>query len=137
EQLKATQERVAQLEAQLKQAPAAGDLDKARKQGEELRAQLAQGGEQLKAAQERRSEEHTSELQSLTNLVCRLLLEKKNKHIEHVRPKQSTPHLQQTTTCPTAAQDKHDTLHNHAPRARPHPYVPTSDQRRQRHAQLP
>src|SRR5262249_61340477 len=28
-----------------------------------------------------RSEEHTSELQSLTNLVCRLLLEKKKKHI--------------------------------------------------------
>src|SRR5438046_9339557 len=28
---------------------------------------------------QRRSEEHTSELQSLTNLVCRLLLEKKKK----------------------------------------------------------
>ena len=28
---------------------------------------------------ELRSEEHTSELQSLTNLVCRLLLEKKKK----------------------------------------------------------
>src|SRR5258706_2607489 len=28
-----------------------------------------------------RSEEHTSELQSLTNLVCRLLLEKKNKDL--------------------------------------------------------
>src|SRR5262249_60558218 len=28
----------------------------------------------------RRSEEHTSELQSLTNIVCRLLLEKKNHH---------------------------------------------------------
>src|SRR5438093_552372 len=28
---------------------------------------------------EQRSEEHTSELQSLTNLVCRLLLEKKKK----------------------------------------------------------
>src|SRR5262245_64901448 len=28
----------------------------------------------------RRSEEHTSELQSLRHLVCRLLLEKKNKH---------------------------------------------------------
>src|SRR5438093_7571364 len=28
-----------------------------------------------------RSEEHTSELQSLTNLVCRLLLEKKKKQI--------------------------------------------------------
>src|SRR5258706_10485787 len=32
-----------------------------------------------------RSEEHTSELQSLTNLVCRLLLEKKNKNINHDR----------------------------------------------------
>src|SRR5438046_6595718 len=30
-----------------------------------------------RAARDRRSEEHTSELQSLTNLVCRLLLEKK------------------------------------------------------------
>src|SRR5688572_31269320 len=29
----------------------------------------------------RRSEEHTSELQSQSNLVCRLLLEKKNKRI--------------------------------------------------------
>src|SRR5438034_7143931 len=28
-----------------------------------------------------RSEEHTSELQSHSDLVCRLLLEKKNKHI--------------------------------------------------------
>src|SRR5258706_6464579 len=30
-----------------------------------------------------RSEEHTSELQSLTNLVCRLLLEKKKKKKEY------------------------------------------------------
>src|SRR5438046_7540770 len=30
-----------------------------------------------------RSEEHTSELQSLTNLVCRLLLEKKKKTSAH------------------------------------------------------
>src|SRR5437016_10244962 len=30
-------------------------------------------------AEKLRSEEHTSELQSLTNLVCRLLLEKKKK----------------------------------------------------------
>src|SRR5438093_8565170 len=29
-----------------------------------------------------RSEEHTSELQSLTNLVCRLLLEKKKKKLQ-------------------------------------------------------
>src|SRR5688572_32474794 len=34
----------------------------------------------LSPAQIRRSEEHTSELQSQSNLVCRLLLEKKNKH---------------------------------------------------------
>src|SRR5262249_59799370 len=32
-------------------------------------------------AQSNRSEEHTSELQSLTNLVCRLLLEKKKTYI--------------------------------------------------------
>src|SRR5258706_1952558 len=35
-------------------------------------------GGYLTAASVTRSEEHTSELQSLTNLVCRLLLEKKN-----------------------------------------------------------
>ena len=45
--------------------------------------QLA-GGRQISADAEAgvnlmRSEEHTSELQSLTNLVCRLLLEKKKK----------------------------------------------------------
>src|SRR5258705_5778415 len=33
----------------------------------------------------RRSEEHTSELQSLRHLVCRLLLEKKKNEIEHRR----------------------------------------------------
>src|SRR2546427_7614221 len=32
-----------------------------------------------------RSEEHTSELQSQSNLVCRLLLEKKKKEQEHKR----------------------------------------------------
>src|SRR5690242_21237144 len=35
----------------------------------------------LRRSAERRSEEHTSELQSHVNLVCRLLLEKKKKHI--------------------------------------------------------
>src|SRR5438093_6318102 len=35
-------------------------------------------GAQCRAGHLLRSEEHTSELQSLTNLVCRLLLEKKN-----------------------------------------------------------
>src|SRR2546430_10316531 len=32
-----------------------------------------------------RSEEHTSELQSQSNLVCRLLLEKKKKNTQHRR----------------------------------------------------
>src|SRR5260370_3822810 len=32
----------------------------------------------------RRSEEHTSELQSHLNLVCRLLLEKKKNYIRHI-----------------------------------------------------
>src|SRR5260370_8752738 len=37
-------------------------------------------GSGSKAAGVKRSEEHTSELQSHLNLVCRLLLEKKNKN---------------------------------------------------------
>src|SRR5437016_10147863 len=36
------------------------------------------------AVRRKRSEEHTSELQSLTNLVCRLLLEKKNDTIHFI-----------------------------------------------------
>src|SRR5438046_7378935 len=37
-----------------------------------------------------RSEEHTSELQSLTNLVCRLLLEKKKKKKRNTKTKRNT-----------------------------------------------
>src|SRR5258706_1981196 len=39
---------------------------------------------QVSPGQVGRSEEHKSELQSLTNLVCRLLLEKKKKHSKEV-----------------------------------------------------
>src|SRR5260370_4132724 len=39
------------------------------------------GREFVQLIKEERSEEHTSELQSHLNLVCRLLLEKKNKNI--------------------------------------------------------
>src|SRR5438093_9059818 len=47
-----------------------------------------------------RSEEHTSELQSLTNLVCRLLLEKKNTPPHHPPQKQpsTAPRLRRLTT---------------------------------------
>src|SRR5262249_58931511 len=45
----------------------------------EVRARLALSGRRHGLDRALRSEEHTSELQSLTNLVCRLLLEKKKK----------------------------------------------------------
>src|SRR5438034_10632559 len=45
----------------------------------------------------RRSEEHTSELQSHSDLVCRLLLEKKNEHADTVA------HLRQSTRLLRAA----------------------------------
>src|SRR5438093_2012353 len=48
-----------------------------------------------------RSEEHTSELQSLTNLVCRLLLEKKKRH------KLTCPSVDLTTKHPLAPTSKH------------------------------
>src|SRR5438034_7416518 len=44
----------------------------------------------------RRSEEHTSELQSHSDLVCRLLLEKKNKQVSS-----ATGIVMFTTTSPT------------------------------------
>src|SRR5438093_6212236 len=47
----------------------------------DVRRHQATGGALAVLEELLRSEEHTSELQSLTNLVCRLLLEKKkNKH---------------------------------------------------------
>src|SRR2546430_4424084 len=50
---------------------------------------------------DQRSEEHTSELQSQSNLVCRLLLEKKKKHIhrtsrQHYSPTKVTDSAQRT-----------------------------------------
>src|SRR2546427_8562858 len=44
----------------------------------------------------RRSEEHTSELQSQSNLVCRLLLEKKKKHNNSAS---SVPRRQKSEEC--------------------------------------
>src|SRR5438093_7857065 len=49
--------------------------DKGRDLLKEVRTQLVETARPIME----RSEEHTSELQSLTNLVCRLLLEKKKK----------------------------------------------------------
>src|SRR5688572_31772818 len=55
-------------------------LTSARAQLAEANAQLSLANRNLKRYEKmRRSEEHTSELQSQSNLVCRLLLEKKKK----------------------------------------------------------
>src|SRR5262249_57218576 len=57
-----------------------------------------------------RSEEHTSELQSLTNLVCRLLLEKKKKKkkkkITAQEKKRRTKHRQKSTRVSSALSRK-------------------------------
>src|SRR5438046_4762155 len=45
-----------------------------------------------------RSEEHTSELQSLTNLVCRLLLEKKKKIKKTIKRIKTTQNRHTSTT---------------------------------------
>src|SRR2546423_3867520 len=52
------------------------DLREVRDVLEQLEAERALAGDDVRIV-ERRSEEHTSELQSLAYLVCRLLLEKK------------------------------------------------------------
>src|SRR2546430_12055392 len=49
------------------------------------RRRHALGVELVGFGAEGRSEEHTSELQSQSNLVCRLLLEKKKKIVTHLR----------------------------------------------------
>src|SRR5260370_15008971 len=46
------------------------------------RSSTIQNNDSTEVGQDR-SEEHTSELQSHLNLVCRLLLEKKNRHVRH------------------------------------------------------
>src|SRR2546427_1729063 len=62
---------------------ALGDGQRARLARRRPAARLHHGGQGrrfLRLARVFRSEEHTSELQSQSNLVCRLLLEKKKKH---------------------------------------------------------
>src|SRR5262245_62958648 len=53
--------------------------DARRSEGERLA--LGRIGYELRERGDARSEEHTSELQSLRHLVCRLLLEKKKKNV--------------------------------------------------------
>src|SRR2546426_4356799 len=62
--------------------PAAGDTSRPRKYSSVTYSALALAACPRTA---RRSEEHTSELQSPCNLVCRLLLEKKKQERQHLR----------------------------------------------------
>src|SRR2546427_3281660 len=48
----------------------------------------------------RRSEEHTSELQSQSNLVCRLLLEKKKKKNKKKKHNTVRPRMKRHVACP-------------------------------------
>src|SRR2546430_8353881 len=78
------------------------------------------------AAEERRSEEHTSELQSQSNLVCRLLLEKKKQKCE------SRPGLATILHVPdhvrAAAEDSvYDAAASRCHRPRPHAPLPSSN----------
>ena len=53
-------------------------------------AMVSQFGVPIQQQGYSRSEEHTSELQSLTNLVCRLLLEKKKKKHNNIPSNSNT-----------------------------------------------
>src|SRR5262249_60002581 len=61
----------------------AADQDQAASRCDGPRAVPGPSRGQALGRNETRSEEHTSELQSLTNLVCRLLLEKKKRHKQY------------------------------------------------------
>src|SRR2546430_4082636 len=56
----------------------------------------------LAVARHLRSEEHTSELQSQSNLVCRLLLEKKKKSTPLAPPDSTPPDKQSSAPAATA-----------------------------------
>src|ERR1039457_2955008 len=73
--------------------------------------------------QSNRSEEHTSELQSPCNLVCRLLLEKKQREPHHLPP---------TTPAATDAPERHSTRRRATRRREPEDAVRTSRLRRPR-----
>src|SRR5258705_1676748 len=61
-----------------------------------------EGAGQREAQLNQRSEEHTSELQSLRHLVCRLLLEKKNIAFTRIRSVSTASRLDSMTTASTS-----------------------------------
>src|SRR2546430_9396522 len=59
-----------------------------------------------------RSEEHTSELQSQSNLVCRLLLEKKKEHTRVALLREQPPCNQECRRCDARASAVHREVHD-------------------------
>src|SRR5262249_38203540 len=85
------------------------------------------------------SEEHTSELQSLTNLVCRLLLEKKNKR--GLRPSRGRPVRQRARHQRPAsnrlpAEVPHRSRNSLRARVKPQKYSPPHLRKVQRHTRV-
>ena len=80
-------QRISELSHHKKKLPDQGELEAiALEMGmdeADIKLAKAEARACLQRARTYRSEEHTSELQSLTNLVCRLLLEKKKKKNTH------------------------------------------------------
>src|SRR2546430_8438096 len=71
-----------------------------------------------------RSEEHTSELQSQSNLVCRLLLEKKKKNHDDTKESSASswttnPSLTSFFCSPRSLQDTHGSIPTPMSRSRP------------------
>src|SRR5207247_5595965 len=61
-------------------------IERLRNRGEALGIRARDAGDELEIGRSFRSEEHTSELQSRVDLVCRLLLEKKKKDNKKTNP---------------------------------------------------
>src|SRR2546427_7148166 len=75
--------------------PDRADVDAGGRHGERMKSEIFPGQADL------RSEEHTSELQSQSNLVCRLLLEKKKNRLEWKRaPRHMRATLSTRRRCP-------------------------------------
>src|SRR2546430_7355753 len=66
-----------------------GSLEVATRQGDGVRFRCGLLPQHALAGPLHRSEEHTSELQSQSNLVCRLLLEKKITTVDRIQPERS------------------------------------------------
>src|SRR5262249_60889710 len=71
-------------------------LEQARAAGQRITPTTLVGRALARVVGVMRSEEHTSELQSLTNLVCRLLLEKKKQHSDHPKTRNTLKQTRRT-----------------------------------------